>query len=267
MVAIVLAVAGWGSVARADEILPSNLGVLETLTEQAVAEVLSSLTLPSGKAVTLMASTPHEANAFLLGRLAMALADEGYDVTLARTAVANGGEATEETTPASGNGGKGGGAAEAAVALNEAEAEAEDDDSEEDGDSGSGSVESLDTFFGPGSYPPGTILDVELLQFGVRYAEAKRKMWVGSVEFTRVAGVYVRVAQLEGPSGEWVGLAKAEKHHWDRVSGRQRVLAEGAAYPFAEPTLNAPGLSAYVEPTLVVGVVGSLIYLFYANQN
>ena len=62
-------------------------------------------------------------------------------------------------------------------------------------------------------------------------------------------------------------MVTAERHHWDRLSGRQRVLAEGASYPFTAPELKSPGLGRYVEPAVVVGIVGSLIYLFYTNQN
>ena len=241
-VVIVLATTAMANVTRAGQDLPSNLGILERLTEQAVSEVVSSLSPPRGQAVTLLSSSPHEGNQFILGRLALALAEEGYEVTIAWAAV---------TAP-----------------LSDAEEDGDDDDddapTEKDGVTG---AESLAQGFSADAYPEGTILDLDVLQFGVHYAEAKRRMWVGGVEFTRIAGVYIRVSQLEGPSGRWIDMAKAEKHHWDRVSGRQRVLAEGAEYPFRSPTLHAPGLGTYVEPALVVGVVGSLIYLFYANQN
>ena len=82
-----------------------------------------------------------------------------------------------------------------------------------------------------------------------------------------MAGVYAQVSALNGPRGQLADVYTAQKHHWDRVVGRERALAESAEYPYRRPELNAPGLGNYVEPAVVVGIVGSLIYLFYANQN
>ncbi len=118
-----------------------------------------------------------------------------------------------------------------------------------------------------GVYPEGVTLDLHLLEFGVQYSEVGRRYLVGPVTFTRVAGVYAQVSALEGPRGQLADVYTAQRHHWDRVAGRQRALAESVDYPYRRPELHAPGLGNYVEPAVVVGIVGSLIYLFYANQN
>ena len=112
-----------------------------------------------------------------------------------------------------------------------------------------------------------TVLDVEILEFGVRYSEVSRKLLLGPVQFTRVAGVYLRVTEHDGRTGYTEDMITAERHHWDRVAGRERLLAEGANYPFDRPELKAPGLGTYLEPVLVVGIVSGLVFLFYENQN
>ncbi|MFN8549403.1 MAG: hypothetical protein U0527_15880 [Candidatus Eisenbacteria bacterium] len=62
-------------------------------------------------------------------------------------------------------------------------------------------------------------------------------------------------------------MVSVERHEVDRLAGWQKVLAEGATYPFTKPELQSPSVGRYVEPAVVVGIVTSLIYLFYQNQN
>ncbi len=247
-------------VARAEEPILSNLSLLDQLTQGAVEEVVSELDLDRGQPVTLLSRTPHEGNFFIRERLATALADAGYDVVTVNTAAEADTVQAEAAKPrragqSTGSGAAGNGAAEdslATLALEEPPAPV---------------PVSTGRTLPDGRYPDGTILDIEVLEFGVRYSEVSRKYLLGPVEFTRVAGVYVKVTELEGERGLVRDMATAERHHWDRVSGRERLLAEGSEYPFRRPDLNAPGLGTYVEPALVVAVVGSLIFLFYENQN
>jgi hypothetical protein len=115
--------------------------------------------------------------------------------------------------------------------------------------------------------PAGEVLDLRLVEFGVSYSDVGRKMLFGPLRFTRVGGVYIQVTSLKGPEGELRQVLSAERHRIDRLSGSQRSLAEGASYPFNLPVLKSPGLGRYIEPTVVVGIVSSLVYLFYANQS
>ncbi len=119
----------------------------------------------------------------------------------------------------------------------------------------------------PQTLPEGDVLDLRVVEFGVAYSDVGRKLLFGPTRFTRVGGVYLQVSTLRGPEGDLRQVLSSERHRVDRLSGSQRSLAEGASYPFRIPELRAPGLGRYVEPTVVVGIVGSLVYLFYANQN
>lgn len=120
---------------------------------------------------------------------------------------------------------------------------------------------------GPGSLPAGTVVDLRILEFGIGYPDAGRRLLFGPLRFTRVGGVSVQASWLEGPEGRFRRLANAERHRVDRLSGSQRALVEGASYPFAPPLLQAPSLGRYIEPVVVTAIIGSLVYLFYTNQN
>jgi len=120
---------------------------------------------------------------------------------------------------------------------------------------------------GPGSYPEGQVLDLRIVEFGVHYPDGGRKLLFGPMRFTRVGGVFLQVSTLQGPAGDFRQMTSAERHEVDRLTGSQRALVEGASYPFNPPVLKTPSLGRYIEPTVVVAIVGSLVYLFYANQN
>ncbi len=111
------------------------------------------------------------------------------------------------------------------------------------------------------------MIDVDVLEFGVTYADASRRMLFGPLRFWRVAGTYVQFSHLKGPEGTLKRVVSVERHAVDHLTGSQKILAEGATYPFQRPALMPPSLGRYVEPAVVVGIVTSLIYLFYQNQN
>jgi hypothetical protein len=267
--------------ARADEVVISNLSLLEQLSRGVADEISTTLEVDPSTPITIISTTPHEGNAFVKRILAETLAARGYHVTVARSA----GEIDTVSAPASANTPPGrtpprppGAPPDSAPddttkALANGGVPPEKSAAEPVGaiSSGGGPTRPFQVTGGGtlplGAYPDGVTLDLQLLEFGVQYSEVGRRFLVGSVSFTRVAGVYAQVSVLDGPHGELRDVLTAQRHHWDRVAGRQRVLAEGVAYPYSRPELNAPGLGNYVEPAVVVGIVGSLIYLFYANQN
>lgn len=115
--------------------------------------------------------------------------------------------------------------------------------------------------------PPGDLVELEIVEFGVAYTDVSRRMLFGPSRFTRVGGAYFQLSHLKGPDGSLVSVVSSERHGVDRLSGRQRSLVEGASYPFDPPEFRPSSLGRYIEPTIVVGIVGSLIYLFYTNQN
>jgi hypothetical protein len=118
------------------------------------------------------------------------------------------------------------------------------------------------------TYPSGRILEFRLLEFGVGYPNVKRRYRLfGSPTVTRLGGVYVQASRIVGPDGTVEAMASGQSHAEDRLSAKARRLAEGANYPFTKPAIPAANFGRVVEPVAVVGIVASLVYLFYQNQN
>jgi hypothetical protein len=278
----------------------SNLGLLDELTRETVIQLADSLQLSPGEPVTIYSSTWHEANWFIGSMLAQVLAGKGYEVHILEVAMppAGGGqengktrmqaanqgaEAQEQTQQEQPSGGELNEAAQGDTtgAYADSVAAAEDESlfkTEKKPDTpavqkqaaphpAAEPVREEHAAFKPGAYPKGQVLDLRVLEFGVTYCDINRVMLFGPVRFTRIGGVYVEVSQLKGPSGSLADVVTAERHKVDRLSGAQRSMAEGASYPFSAPEMKAPSLGRYIEPTVVVAIVSSLVYLFYKNQH
>jgi hypothetical protein len=67
-------------------------------------------------------------------------------------------------------------------------------------------------------------------------------MLFGPLRFTRVGGVTLQVSQMLGPAGQLRRVVMTERHQVDRLTGSDRILAEGASYPFTAPGLKAPSI-------------------------
>ncbi len=308
----------------------SNLGLLDTISREAVNAIADSLALPPGSAVTLYASTPHDANWFVGTVFSEILAERGYKIRVLDwgPAPARGDSAIEPPPPSpapvrpsrprqsgeqnpqgqgapptgseagsdSTKGGNKDGAASADTTASNPDSARAEADSVRGGPDGEPPDQTSPSEKGQGGEPPaslqeqptgsavtpapgqfsaaalralpaGEVLDLRVVEFGVSYADVGRKLLFGPLRFTRVAGIYLQVSSRKEPEGELRQVLSAERHRVDRLSGTQRTLAEGASYPFRIPELKVPGLGRYIEPTVVVGIVSSLVYLFYANQS
>lgn len=278
---------------------PSNLGMLSALTREAVNEAIDSLALPPKTPVTVVSSTWHEANWFVGSLMAEALAKRGYPVKIVEMASApsggGGGSAPTQPTggglpnglppPPSGGQGSGSGAGTEGAKTgapgdttgskpdslkkneNSPDQNKPPDNGTPSGAGAASSQEATPTPLPPQRvFPTGEVLDVRVVEFGIGYSDVNRKALFGPVRFTRVGGVYLQVSHVQGPDGELRKIVSSERHQVDHLSGSQRYLAEGASYPFSPPDLKPPSLGRYIEPTVVITIVGGLVYLFYSNQ-
>jgi hypothetical protein len=120
----------------------------------------------------------------------------------------------------------------------------------------------------PRLYPEGRILEYRVLEFGVQYPQIRRRyLVVGPPTVRRLAGVYLQASWIQGPGGDVLDVASGQSHYHDVLSGRSVSFAEGASYPFQKPEVPPSGMGRIVEPIAVVGIITSLVYLFYQNQN
>jgi hypothetical protein len=133
---------------------------------------------------------------------------------------------------------------------------------------GSPRTEPIETPPAGPSYPEGTILEFRVLEFGISYPQVKRRFFVfGTSAVRRVAGVYLQASHIVGPDGDILDVASGQSHREDFLKGSARALAEGASYPFTQPEVVPTRAGKLVEPIVVTGIIASLVYLFYQNQN
>ena len=112
------------------------------------------------------------------------------------------------------------------------------------------------------------VLEYRILEFGVTYPILKRRFLLfGDASVRRLGGLYITASRIQGPDGTILKVAKAQSHQEDYLSSRARVRSEGASYPFTKPVVPPANVGRYFEPVAVVGIITSLVYLFYQNQN
>jgi TonB family protein len=110
----------------------------------------------------------------------------------------------------------------------------------------------------------GTTLSFRVSEMEMRYPEVGRKFWVGPKRVERFARMRVDLRLKRGGQVLWAG--SAEHYASDRVPFGALPYLENDAYAFAKPEI-APGTwGRFLEPVLVSGVIGGLVFLFYANQ-
>ena len=101
----------------------------------------------------------------------------------------------------------------------------------------------------------------------VTYHDSWRRGLFGSRVVERLASVNLYCRLVSGGAEDvlWVGQGKSER--LDIVPQGKLALLEGRSYPFVRPELKRQPLSRLVEPVLVSGIIGGLVYLFYSNQD
>lgn len=285
------------SAAGADESFLTHLTLLDQLTREAVNEMLGTLTVPAGQEVFVLPTGSHEGNAFVADILAGELVRRGCAVRLLDPGSPAPAQVREEpeappapvvpqpsgpdSTATPPDSSWAGAELPDSVAAGRADAEAAGRGAPPDsapatagGPADSSRAAAPVAARGqalppaPRLYPQGRILEFHVLEFGVQYPSVRRRygFW-GPAVVRRIAGVYLQASWIQGPEGKILEVGKGQSHHADVLSGRSVSLAEGASYPFQKPTVQPVRLGRFVEPVAVVGIITSLVYLFYQNQN
>jgi len=292
--------AGASPVACEEATFPTNLALLGDLTSETVSVLLDSLDVRPGESISLIPAAWHEGSDFVADAFASALARRGVAVRLASQVQATpapppdtsavrraGGVADEETAAPADSGFAAADSIFAAswgdtLGANEADSDtlgagSSEPETEEEGegeeeptqeDQGQKKTEAPAAQV-PAyrNYPEGTVIEFRVLEFAVSYPTSKRRLvFFGQPSVRRLGGVSVQASRIEGPKGKIVKVARAQSNRQDHLSGDSRLLAEGAAYPFAKPTIPPANIGKYIEPFAVLGIISSLIYLFYQNQ-
>jgi hypothetical protein len=276
------------AVGKDGEGFPTNLALLDRLSSEAVGAVLDSLGFRQGDTITVVTEGGNEGDGFIAGAFARELARRGAAVHMTvdlapapppaapQAPAAPDQEPPEEEIPQLPllPGAAGDTAAVNADSLRNSmppdttEASKQAEPEPESPAAPSRPAGSPGPTVARKAYPDGLVLEFRVLEFGVSYPGVKRRYRLfGAPTVTRLGGVYVQASRIVGPEGTVLSIASGQSHYEDRLSSKARRLAEGANYPFTKPTIPPGSLGRVVEPIAVIGIVSSLVYLFYQNQN
>lgn len=283
------------TVAPADEVTDgrlTHLSVLRGLATEAVTELLDGVPVERGQSITVIPATTSSGNAVVGDELARALTARGLSVTVLDRPLPG-----APAAPATTTGTAVGGAAEAAGTDAADDAEADDDgvddgeDAAAEGSTSTGSGGSLSDLVAgqaaqdaaatatpapPAAAPAvstsptapeveGRRLVYRVDEWRVQYVDESRSFFLGPRRVDRAVAVDVS-GRLIAADGETVlGVGRGDAIHLDRLSKGRLSVYESQGVTATE--LDRPGARRVIEPVVVSGIVASLVYLFYTNQN
>lgn len=281
-------------------IFDTNLGLVERATEEAVFKALDGLRLPPGSEIRLHSLTNHEAAWFVEDFIARFLSERGFKVFLVKptAAAAPGAGAGAGGAPTGGSSLADMIAAQAGTAAADSAAAAADTtavepDEREESDDAPTSITPGPGGTGPRGRQPGAgagagtgapavpevlnpvpegeglVLTFRLIEFGVTYHDSWRRGFLGQKVVERLAAVnvYCRLVSGSAENVLWVGGGKSERLDIVPKSKLDLLEGQGSSYPFKRPALPPQPFSRILEPALVAGIIGGLVFLFYSNQN
>jgi len=105
-----------------------------------------------------------------------------------------------------------------------------------------------------------------IIEMSLNYPKTKRKGFLGARLVTRKTWLNLSFRLKDNATGKvlWTKRGKEERSDWVKKSMIKSV--NNPSYPFLSPSLPDDPHSRFLEPALVVAVVGGLIYLFFANR-
>jgi hypothetical protein len=105
-----------------------------------------------------------------------------------------------------------------------------------------------------------------IIELSLDYPEIKRKGFFGKRLVTRRTSLNFSFRLEDNETGR-VLWSKRGKHQRSDLIERSMIKSlNNESYPILSPSLPQDYQSRFIEPALVVAVVGGLIYLFFANR-
>jgi hypothetical protein len=105
-----------------------------------------------------------------------------------------------------------------------------------------------------------------IIDMSLSYPQVKRKGFLGGRILTRRAGLNLSFRLEDRATGKVLWAERAKEENSDLVKRGMAGSLNNKIYPFLSPSLPDDLQSRFVEPALVVAVVGGLVYLFFANR-
>lgn len=113
---------------------------------------------------------------------------------------------------------------------------------------------------------PRREITYRIVSFGTSYPRVWRQWLVGSKKVERRSDVDLHF-RLSDSTGAVIWAGEGRKQRRDIVPGGRVSELATPGIPFASPELESAGWDRVLEPIVVTGIVGGLIYLFYTSKS
>jgi hypothetical protein len=110
-------------------------------------------------------------------------------------------------------------------------------------------------------------LSYQIIRMSLSYPEIGRRFWFGAkrVERRTDIGIFAQLADVGSGDILWVG--DTQRSGGDTIRYSQLKLVEDQRYEFTRPPRHEVRWSRLIEPVVVTGIIGGLVYLFFSNQS
>lgn len=109
-------------------------------------------------------------------------------------------------------------------------------------------------------------LSYRVLDMGVAYPRQGRSHGMGRLWVQRDVSVRLSFQLTDLATNHVRWIQEAEASRTGRFPHRLLSVVESKEYPFTHAAFEKKSWTRYLEPVIVSGVVGGLVYLFYANR-
>jgi hypothetical protein len=105
-----------------------------------------------------------------------------------------------------------------------------------------------------------------IIDMSLSYPQVRRQGFLGARILTRRASLNLSFRLEDQATGKVLWSERTKEERSDLVKRGMAGSLNNKTYPFLSPPLPDDPQSRFVEPALVVAVVGGLVYLFFANR-
>jgi hypothetical protein len=110
------------------------------------------------------------------------------------------------------------------------------------------------------------VLNIKIVQLDLVYGRQWRRYVIGSKVVERVARASFYLELVDRVENEILETKNTRGEMRDAVPASALKVLSDSKYAFAAPELQEGSTDKYLEGTLVLAIIGVLVYLFYSNK-
>ncbi len=118
----------------------------------------------------------------------------------------------------------------------------------------------------PDNWEESWSLFYRIIKMRMDYPRIKRKGFLGERMVVRYAGLNLSFRLEDNATGKVLWTRREKQSNSDLIKMKMIKSLNNQSYPFLSPSLPEDSYGRFIEPALVIAVVGGLVYLFFANR-